>query len=161
MDFIKYFSLLILSFFGLISGSVLAFFTKEELDTGKKYFQIMQSGLFVIILILFVFSLNKSFLFSLMVFFIIFFGVLLIHSNFKFKKTSNLIYIIFSFIFYLSSKFQNLNLIASLIFIYGMPTGSLLTKEILDKKKGPMSLINKLKYYLSYLIIALILYFLQ
>ncbi|MBN2422651.1 hypothetical protein JXB41_05460 [Candidatus Woesearchaeota archaeon] len=160
MEFLRYVLLLLLGFSGLIIGIILTYFTKEELPTGEKYFKILQSFLVIVILFTFFYYLNLDLYLTLLLFILSIIILKIIVLKFNIKNPSKIIYILFGFVFYLSGKTQGVNIAVSLIFLYGFPTGSLVGKEIIDKKIKKMDIIWRVaKEYIGYLIIGLILYF--
>ncbi|MBI2128823.1 hypothetical protein HYU07_01155 [Candidatus Woesearchaeota archaeon] len=128
MNAIIYFSILIVSFLGLIAGAVIANMAKEELKAGRRYFSLMQDFLAVLILF-FIFEFYELNIFVIVPVLLAVFLLLFYFKN-SMKYADMVIYSIFAIIFYLSSKSINLfSLEASLIFLYGLPSGSLITKE--------------------------------
>lgn len=154
MNFINYTLTLIVSFLGLILGIILAYIAKEELRPGKKYFILLQKVVLTLILsfffYFFLFFKKNYFLLvlSLLVFFILIYF-------FIEKVKTYYIYPILALIFFFSSKNIDLFKIeAFLIFLYGFPTGSLLTKVT---KKNYIEIVIK---HISFIIVALLLFFL-
>lgn len=100
----------LVAFIGSFLGYFIANFTREELKSGEKYFKILE---ILILIVLSVSFLHYSFNWILFVFGLIF-GAF-------FRKEY------FYFGFGVFSNFNNINFLASgLIFIYGLPYGSLL-----------------------------------
>src|SRR3989344_2439353 len=119
--------IILLAFLGFIAGIILAFLTKEEFKSGKKYFLALK---FIIILILsLIFFLKSSLTYSSLIFFIA--GILI---TILFKR----IYFYFGLALFISFLLtQEFNLLtASLIFIYGLPEGTLKANYLsYDKNK--------------------------
>jgi hypothetical protein len=108
MQVLTYLISLVIIFAGLGLGFLIAFFTKEELKAGKKYFKILQ------------------------------------------------VIITASIIFLYLSEFKDKNAyIISLMFLFGLPTGTLIMKNIIEKKQT--KLILKISYttiYISFIILS-------
>ncbi|MBS3098062.1 hypothetical protein J4209_04685 [Candidatus Woesearchaeota archaeon] len=152
MELLSYFLASILSFSALFLGFSLALAAKEELKPGKKYFVLSQNIILALILVFLLYFKKVSLILSI----IIVIAVLL--SLFYFDKIKNkyTIYPLLGIIFYLSSKNINLFVIESaLIFLYGLPTGTLLT-NIKNKKQA----IKNILHHISFIIIALALFYL-
>jgi len=131
MDFINYFLASLISFFGLILGIILILIALEEQKPGKKYFIYLQNLFFILAIFFYLFYLkiNLFIVFLIISLLIIYFLKIKIKDNFK--KSQNM-YVFLAIIFFFSLKDGNLFLIeAVLIFLFGVPTGSLL----FDKKK--------------------------
>lgn len=153
MQFVTYLLTSLVSFLGISVGTILVFIAPEEQKPLKKYTLFFQYGLLLLI-----------FLFSLFFFFIqnklIFSGLLLLlfTSIYLMKNhhfPSPIIYLFLAVVFYMGSLNQNLFIIEStLIFLYGITTGILLTKR---RKKNYASL---LFLHGTFLVGATILFFL-
>jgi hypothetical protein len=118
---------LILPALAPIAGYFLGRLTKEELKPGKKYFVSMQHILFVAISAVFLYSYKWEL-------YIVVFGLLAVFVYMTFKQARN-VYIaeaLFGIAFALAVKTSFLFLLSALIFIYGLPTGSLFAM----RKKG-------------------------
>ena len=112
MELLLYSICLGIIFLGLISGVIIAFFTKEELKGGKKYFKILQILISAFIIFLYL-------------------------SNLSNKK------------YYL----------ISLMFLFGLPTGTLIIYDILGKKKIKFALIiSYILIYISFIILSALLF---
>ncbi|MEW6063073.1 MAG: hypothetical protein AB1571_01745 [Nanoarchaeota archaeon] len=110
----------LLSFTGLLIGVLLAKLSPEEVKPGKKYFIILKKLVLLSIIITLVYYTKFLFL-------SFFIGVL-----FAYFFNYAYLYLGLSLIVSVISKQFNL-LIASFIFIYGLPYGTLLNKNILKK----------------------------
>ena len=129
MQLLNYSLISLISFLGLLVGMLLAFTAKEELEPGKKYFQLLQklTLLLIVIFLLNFFNIN---LYLRIIIYLLF--IFLITVNIK----SQMIYPVLGVVFFLSLKDINLFTTNSiLIFLYGFPTGSLFTKKIINKRK--------------------------
>ena len=154
MQFLNYLLALIISFSGLIIGLALAIIAKEEISPGKKYFIFLQKAILLLIFIFLIYFLKLNLINWIIVLLFIFIYLIKYQWNKKINE-SFYIYLILSIIFYISSKSLNLFIIeSSLIFLYGLPTGTLSTAK--NKKE---SIINILKNML-FIILAIILFFL-
>jgi hypothetical protein len=135
MNILNYSLTAVVSYLGLFVGFILAMMAKEEMKDGRRYF---------VFLLVFI-RLNYILVLLILVFIVVY----------LLKRKNELVYIymILGVIFYLSSKTLNLFVIeSSLIFLYGIPTGSLLTKR--DKKE---SLIGILKN-VGFVVVAVVLF---
>lgn len=150
MNLLNYSLTAIISYIGLFVGFILAIIAKEEIKPGKKYFIFLQK---LILLLIFIFLLVFIKLNYILVLLILVFIVIYLLKTKKEFNESPYIYIVLSVVFYLSLKILSLFVIeSSLIFIYGLPTGSLLTKK--SKKE---SITNILKN-VGFVIVAIILF---
>jgi len=150
MNLLNYSLIALVSYLGLFVGLILAIIAKEELKSGKKYFLFLQKLLLLLIFIFLLIFIGLNYISVLLIFMFIMISLL------KRKKEFNELpytYIILAVVFYLSSKKLNPYIIeSSLIFLYGIPTGTLLTEK--SKKK---SIINILKN-VGFILITIILY---
>ena len=113
---------LITAYSGLLIGLLLAKFTKEELKPGKKYFEWMQALILIgaLLAVFYSYSLRT----------ITFIGLSIIVTAFVIKSNPKAIisYYILTILFILSQKNINLLIfVSSLIFLYGLPTGAIIT----------------------------------
>lgn len=111
---------------GIICGLVIGKMAKEELRPGRKYLAIMQS-LAILLMVVFAAYLNLRPYITVLLAFL--FLIRLHHVNIlKEPKPSfyYIAYIIFSLLFFEASRSDSLIVFPALIFIYGLPTGSLL-----------------------------------
>ncbi len=110
-----------------IAGYFLGKATKEELKAGRKYFVSMQHVLFVAIAAIFLYS-NKW------DWYVVVLGIAAVFSYISFKKARNVFAIqaLFGIVFALAVRTNTLFILSALIFLYGLPTGSLFVKG----KKG-------------------------
>jgi hypothetical protein len=154
MQSVNYISTSIFVYLGLLFGAILAYISKEELKSGKKYFILTQKIILLLIIISLLFYYNFGFLINLLLLTVL----IILLSIFYYKKIhivnySKTIYLLLGVIFYLSSFNINLFIInSSLTFLYGFPTGSLLIN--LKKKNYFKILLN----HISFVIIALLLF---
>lgn len=128
MNAIIYFSTMLVSFSGLVAGIIIANMAKEELKAGRKYFSLMQDFL-IVLMLFFLLEFYEVNIFVIVPILLVVFLLLFYLKN-SVKYINMIIYSLLAVIFYLSSKSINLfSLEASLIFLYGLPTGSLISKE--------------------------------
>ena len=126
----------IIAFLGFPLGLFLSFVSPEEMKPGKKYFELIQNLLLVFILF-FVFDyytlpLIISIILTVTVFLVVFYW--------QNKHKSIILYLILAVLLYLSSNNPSLfALESSLIFMYGLPAGSLLQ----SKKKDALKIVAK------------------
>lgn len=152
MNLLNYSLTAITVYLGLFIGFILAIIAKEEIKPGKRYFLLLQK---IILLLIFIFLLIFIDLNYILVLLILAFIIIHLLKTKKEFKELPYIYIILSIIFYLSSKKLNLFIIeSSLIFLYGLPTGSLLTKK--DKKETIINISENIPFILTAIILFLI-----
>jgi len=126
ITFISYFLASIIAYLGLLLGVILIRLAPEEQKPGKTYFILLKKILFFIIIvtILFIYKVNIIVTTLILVFTII----LILNKKINLEK-SNRVYFFLGIIYYLSSNFFNLFIIESvLIFLFGIPTSSLIIK---------------------------------
>ena len=110
---------------GIIFGVVLAYISPEEVMPGKKYFFWLKKLLFIGILITIIYYSFNDLLLLIIPVLIVLISVF----NLKFKRNYFELgyYVLFSIFYLLVSPV----LLAVLIFIYGLPTGTLLLRKLL------------------------------
>ena len=111
------------SLLGVVAGFILAKIAPEELELGKKYFIYFQNLLYVLILFVILFFLYPSYIFML-VFFVS--SVVLFFIKRKIIWIEILTYGFFFSSLFLIKQQSFYPILASLLFIYGFPIGSLL-----------------------------------
>ncbi len=133
---------------GLFSGVFLALIAPEELKAGKKYFILLRTVLFVAIVALLVFSYYRI---NMIITIICLLSLLDLFLN----KISDIIrFALLGLFFYLSAPLNQLFvLISVLIFIYGLPAGTLLAHKII-KKKWYFIILRTFIPYLTFLLIS-------
>ena len=134
MNFLSYSLTALISFLGLITGMIVMYMAKEEQKPGGKYFILLQKIILLLIVISMLYFLKLD-----LIIFIIILSIIIISYIKKYKNKelieSCYIYPILGLIFYLSSKNKSLIIIeSSLIFLYGITTGSLLMKKSANMK---------------------------
>lgn len=109
-----------LSFLGLLAGVALSFLAKEELKPGKKYFMLLEKALLLSISILTIFYIKNFFLFLIL-------GII---AGFVFRRA----YFYFGLALPLASG-SFLVLLSSLVFVFGLPHGTLLAVKLKENIK--------------------------
>ena len=152
MQFINYFFISIISFLGSLIGIMLVKIAPEEQKPLQKYFILLRKILLLLIFVFVIFYyINDKFNLIILLLFFIFSLLIEYKINYLLKK-SIIIYLLLGIIFFLSSKNTNLFTIeSSLIFLYGLPTASLIYNN-----KNQYKIIF---YNIGFIIIANILYF--
>jgi hypothetical protein len=156
MQFLNYFLTALISYIGLFAGMLLIFMGPEEKKPGEKYFRIMQDVVLFLVMFFLFFNLKLNY-FWVSFLMVIVLLVLIWYRAKKIDKVENqfVVYTLFGIVLHLSLiNAEFLITEASLIFLYGMATGSLLT----NSKKKFESVKNVLKY--SYFILVAMLPFL-
>ena len=122
--------ILIVSFAGLICGYILALIAPEELRAGKEYLRWGRRIIFVLLFFVFNYFLYLSNYYLIIPFTII--AVVLFSLEFvKTKRIYELFnYLLFAVFYFLVAE---KTIIAGLIFLYGLPVGTLL-RRILNKE---------------------------
>jgi len=152
MNVLNYSLTAVIAYLGLFIGFILAITAKEELKAGKKYFIFLQKVILLLIFIFLLLFIDLDYILVLLI--LAFIIVAVLKRRTKFNELPY-IYIILAVIFYLSSKKLNLFIIeSSLIFLYGLPTGSLLTKR--DKKETVINILANIPFILIAIILFLI-----
>jgi len=151
---LKYILTIIISFFGLLVGSLILFMASEEQKPGKEYFVFAQNASAALIAALLLFFYNIDVFIILLVSLAVFVLLYLIKS----AKKSLFAYPLIGFVFYLfsasSSFLINLSLLA---FIYGMATAFLLVNTK-DKKTAWRIALWHLPFFITALLPLLISY---
>jgi hypothetical protein len=119
--------LLPLTYLGLFFGLVISHFSKEELKDGKKYFFILKSFIFFIILSLFLNHLTLSFFISIPVSLALTVFLYLCEKKISMINPEIFYYSFFSVVFYETINISPVY--AMLIFIYGIPSASIQFEE--------------------------------
>ena len=135
MTLMAQFVILLISLLGILFGYLLAKIAPEELKDGRKYFLLMKKILFVALFLIinYYFLINKSYsyLVTFTILCIILFLIdLKLNLKLKLKLKSQYMeianYIVFIIPYFLIPQINFQLLIASLMFIYGFPIGTLL-----------------------------------
>lgn len=127
---LSYILAVIISFLGLLVGSLLICMASEEQKPGKKYFVFVQNIILSLIIAFLLFFYNLN-IFLIIIISII---VYLLSVYIKNPNRSYALYALFGVFFYMVFKNNNLLIILSiLVFIYGLVTAFLLT-DVKNKK---------------------------
>ena len=157
-NFIQYILLLIISYFGLLAGTVISYLAKAEIKSGKKYFEIIKPIIFGFIVYFFMTYLNIFTVISVIMA-VIFGGFTFIwDKRMKFINTNLLYYSFFAVIVFETKLSYYASIMAMLIFIFGIITASI-KSEKLEKVKLFVRIKDILGENIIYLILGLILYF--
>ena len=133
MELINYTLLTIVTYIGIFCGVVLSFISPEELKPGRRYFLIMQK------ILLFLMSISLfyhiTFINIILSLTIVLFAII--------QKNSFIAYLLFAIIIFINvQNIALVTIISVLIFLYGLPTGSLLS----NTKKKTESLLMCLRF---------------
>ena len=152
---LDYLLITIISFLGLIIGTLLIFMASEEQKPGKKYFILIQNITFTLIIasLLFFYNLHKVLIIILSV---IVYLLLIFMKN---KKRTHALYPLIGLFFYIVLNNKTfLIIIASLTFIYGLTT-AFLQINVKDKKSILKLILSHSTFLLTALLPFLISYF--
>jgi len=114
---LTYFALLIIAFLGIFIGLLIGYLTKEELKPGFDYLNWLMFIILAASIVIF-FAKNWSILFVMLIA-----AIMLAFSFSKHRET--LYYYALAVIFFLSWRYNGFTLLAPLIFLYGLPLGSI------------------------------------
>ncbi len=150
-EIVKYFLVLFISYLGLLAGIIISNMAKEELTPGKRYFGILKSLIFGIILFQFFSYIKISYFISIPLSIIM--GGL---SYFWEKRMSEInmelwYYSFYAIILFETKKTDFFPILALLIFIYGIIVSSIKSEQLEELK-----LFQKITSILSQNIIFLI-----
>jgi hypothetical protein len=147
MEPVNYFLGLVIIFAGLIVGMILGFIAKEELKPGKKYLSLLQKFILAAVFIIAIIYSPHIALKTVLA------GILVYLFIFKFSFNDIFTYGIFGFLFYVFINNLNLTLLlSSLMFLHGLPIGSLMTEEM--KKQDYRSILKSIIYRYVWIIIV-------
>ncbi|MBN2458967.1 hypothetical protein JXB28_01675 [Candidatus Woesearchaeota archaeon] len=148
---LDYLLLLIISFLGLLAGLIIAYSAEEELQPGRKYMVVFKN--LVMVLVLIVFCIKNPNLWLILLMALVFAGC-----TFS-KQREKALYYALALMLFASWKLEGLALIAPLIFLYGLPLGSLYLHEHLKYSKDKKKILAGLfKEYSAFLLIGLVLW---
>ena len=146
---LNYVLLFIITYLGLFAGTIISYFTKEELKPGKKYFAYARPVLFSIIFFAYLnfisLNLTISTIFSIIAGIVYYmWGI----------KSNNYYSDLFAYSLFGIILFEtNITLIASLIFIFGLFTASIYYKQ---KDKLLENLSNIMKRNIVFFIVGIL-----
>ena len=154
MQFLNYFLASVISYLGMLGGIILVKIAPEEQKPLRRYFEWLRKMILLLIFLflIFYYSNNSIYIATLLIYFI--FIVFIEYRLRSLSKKSIIIYTALGIIFYLSSKNTNLFAIeSSLVFLYGMPTASIMFSKK-EKNYAGIFLHN-----LGFLLVANLAYF--
>ena len=152
MNLLNYSLAALISYLGLSAGFLLAVIAKEELKAGKKYFIIAKKIILLLIFASMVVLAQLNYIIISAILIVI--TVYLINHSKKEHIKTNYAYILFSAILFMSSaRLELFTITSSLIFLYGLPAGTLLTYN--TKKEAVINILKDIVF----VIISIALYF--
>lgn len=154
MEILNYILATLITFSGLFVGLILAIIAKEELKPGKPYLILLQNLVFSLIIFFLLFFNNLAIWLAILMALLTF--IFLLKS--KINPIATYLFLALIFNAALRSLLKVFVLEAALIFIYGIPTGSLLTYKLKNKKLKTIK--NILIKYGIFILIAILLFFL-
>ncbi|MBW3001598.1 hypothetical protein KY338_00370 [Candidatus Woesearchaeota archaeon] len=124
MEILNYALIVLVASLGLMSGRIIAWIAKEEIKPGKKYFIVLQKILFCFIVFLLMYS-NKTNVHYTWVGAL----VLFVYLSWLKKIPTYIISAVLGTGMYLASLTDNFLLISGVIFLHGLPAGSLMKNK--------------------------------
>lgn len=131
---LTYLSTLIFVFLGVYVGAILAFIAPEELKPGRTYLKAFMNTvlIFMVLILLYAYGAN--------LFVLILLGVaasLFLYFTTESTPVNQIAYFLMGIAFFFATRNIDLFIVvASLIFIYGLPLGSLFVARRMKKSKG-------------------------
>lgn len=127
MQFINYFFASVISFSGLIIGILLVNIAPEEKRVFEKTFFLLKKSFLLFIFIFIIFYYYNSVFYLIIIIACLILLLIIEHKDYSLSKKSAISYAALAILFFLSSDNTNLFTIeASLVFMYGLPTASLM-----------------------------------
>lgn len=120
---------------GIFFGLILSFIAPEELSPGRKYFIFLRRSLFVLAVLLILFMFHKQ-LYLISAFLVLSAVLLVLDVTIKKHFVSFLPYLLFLPVFFLNTKPPFHLVLATLIFLYGFPLGTLLRVKDEEQKQS-------------------------
>ncbi|MBS3126276.1 hypothetical protein J4453_02430 [Candidatus Woesearchaeota archaeon] len=135
----------LIAFSGLFAGIVLAYFTKEEQAPGKPYFKLMRNILLTLILLFFLLFLDWNVVISAVL------SIALFVSASIFPKLAHppLYFLLGAVLFLTSSNYAFFLVEAVLVFLYGLPMGSLWISS--RKFRWDLSIVSAFTFFIPFL----------
>ncbi len=127
---------LIVSYTGVLAGIILSIISPEELKPGRKYFRVLQLLLFGLVLLvpLYIILMERRFF--------LFAGVLIASLSLLWIRikqsvlwTEVLHYLFFTVLFFFVSAPPQRLIFLSLLFLYGLPTGTLFRLQLIERQE--------------------------
>ena len=143
MEILNYFLIAVVAAIGLILGRILAWTAKEEIKPGTKYLLILQKALFCLAIALLMYF-NRTNVHYVWI------GALVIFIYLSwFKKIPSYAFsVILGILFYLASLTEKFVLISAVIFLHGLPAGSLMKNKKMLALNVLVFLINAMLLFL-------------
>jgi hypothetical protein len=129
----SYFFPMLIVFSGIIVGVVLGIIAPEELRPGKQYMKVFQNIVFALAVLI------LMFMFELPIWAILVAAIVVTVAELLYfdSDISIAAYTVFALLFFISSKQQSIFVVeSSLIFLYGLPTGSMYLLDNLKKSSA-------------------------
>lgn len=131
---------LLFSLSGFLVGILLSIISPEEMKPGKKYFVFIKNFLFYLIVF---FSLSLFYVYQLGYFllmplaYLAFYTILIRKQKVYWREPLNYVFFGILYLFFYVFAFENswLIILASMIFLYGLPTGTLFRLELVEKQE--------------------------
>lgn len=129
-----------LSLLGFLFGIILALIAPEELRPGKKYFLLIKKILFCFILLLplflFIYLKNYYFVLIIIIYLVLYF-LILRKKKFWLKEIFNYSFFIITYLVFIILNLKNnlIIILPSLIFLYGLPAGTLFRLSLIEKQE--------------------------
>jgi hypothetical protein len=135
MELVEFLIVLLLSTLGLVAGLIVGNFSREEWKDGKKYF-LWAQDIIILALIYFLWSANVLTLLVLWPV-VLLFALMLLHPEWvsehtkllKGLRTGFFSWVLFGFVLFSVKESSVFQMIAILIFLYGIPEGTLALME--------------------------------
>jgi len=129
---------LLFSLTGFLFGFILSLISPEELKPGKKYFLLIKKILFysIILFSFFLFIYFKNYYFASIPLIYLILSLIIIRKQKIFlEEIFNYSFFIVIYLLFLAVKLQNniLIILPSLVFLYGLPSGTLARLRIIEK----------------------------
>jgi hypothetical protein len=148
MSLLQYSIAAVIAFSGVVIGAILAFNTKEEMPTAKKYLPLLQSIIFVTIVAV----LLNYFKLNIAVRVLVYAAVIFVLLR---RQRLNLYPVLAATFFLLGQSSQSLFMVSALIFLYGFPAGSLYFMH--NKRMKWLELVRKVSVKYGIFLVAAIL----
>ena len=152
MEYLNYLLAVVICFISIYAGFFLALIAKEELKAGNKYFLVFQKAILAVVVVSTIFVIDNVYVSFILL------GVLVYFMFIAHHVKDIFIYLLFGVLLYLNSQYGNLFLMQSaLVFLYGLPAGSLLTFKMIRRKKSKI-LTSIFMKYIWFVVVALVLF---
>ncbi len=152
MEYLNYLLAVVICFISIYIGFFLALIAKEELKAGNKYLLVFQKALFAIVVVSTIFVIDNIYISLILL------GILIYFMFIGHQIRDIFIYLVFGVLLYLNSRYGNLFLMQSaLVFLYGLPAGSLLAFNMIKSKKKRIAK-HIFTRYIWFVVVALVLF---